>query len=151
MRIALISGPTVTNVIEAGSVESAQALLPESTAIDATGSPCGKGWTWDGTGFAPPPTPEPSPAEIQQALVDAVQAHLDAVAKTRNYDGILSLASYSASTVTQFHTEGLAGVAWRDACWAYCYQVMADVQAALRPIPTAAQLVAELPQMTWGA
>ena len=107
------------------------------------------GWGWDGTIFSPPPPP--SAGEIQQRLINAVQFHLDKTAQTRNYDGILSLCSYATSTNTQFKTEGQAGVQWRDDCWAHCYQVMADVQAQTRTIPTPAELVAELPAMTWGA
>ncbi len=98
--------------------------------------------TWDGLAFHPaPPT--------QDALVTAVQANLDATARSRNYDGILSLCSYAASTDPKFGAEGKAGLAWRDACWAYCYKVLADVLAGRRGIPTEAQLLAELPKFTW--
>ena len=96
----------------------------------------------------PEPIP-PTPEEIKQALVDAVQRHLDATARTRNYDGILSLCSYATSTDPVFAAEGQAGVIWRDACWRYSYQVLADVQAELRTIPTPAELVAELPVILW--
>jgi hypothetical protein len=99
---------------------------------------------------APIPTPpEPTPEQLQKTLTDAVQAHLDSTARTRGYDGILSLASYAPSTVPKFAAEGLAGVVWRDAVWAYCWGVLADVGSGLRPIPTAAELVAELPAMSW--
>lgn len=93
--------------------------------------------------------PAPSPAEIQSALTVAVQRHLDATAKTRGYDGILSLASYATSTNPTFALEGQAGVAWRDAVWAYCYQALADVTNGLRQVPTEAELLAELPAMAW--
>lgn len=82
-------------------------------------------------------------------LTDAVQRHLDATAQSRGYDGILSLASYAASPNPPFAAEGAAGLAWRDAVWLYCYQVLAAVQAGTRPIPTADALVAELPPMVW--
>jgi len=89
--------------------------------------------------------------QIQKEMTDAVQRHLDSTARTRNYDGILSLASYATSTNPTFSAEGQAGVAWRDAVWAYCYQVLADVQAAVRTIPTEEALIAELPAMVWPA
>lgn len=96
---------------------------------------------------APPPTPE----QVVANLTSAVQAYLDTTARTRNYDGILSLCSYAASAHPKFGAEGLAGVAWRDAVWAACYSIMADVQAGTRAVPTAAQLLAEMPPMVWPA
>jgi hypothetical protein len=90
-----------------------------------------------------------SPEQITAALVAAVQRHLDAAARSRNYDGILSLCSYAASSDAVFAAEGQAGVAWRDACWRYVYQVQADIVAAVRTVPTPEELVAELPSMAW--
>ena len=100
----------------------------------------------------PPPPPEPPPPteeEVIEALSAAVQRHLDATARTRNYDGILSLCSYATSTDPTFATEGQAGVLWRDACWRRCYEVMAEVKAGVQPVPTAEELIASLPAMVW--
>lgn len=107
-------------------------------------------------GIAPPANaltapPPPTADQVIASLTAAVQAHLDATARTRNYDGILSLCSYAASTNPKFGPEGLAGVAWRDAVWAACYAVLAAVQAGTRTTPTAAELLAELPAMAWPA
>lgn len=93
--------------------------------------------------------PPPSSEEIIANLTVAVQAFLDASARTRNYDGILSLCSYAASAHPKFGAEGLAGVAWRDAVWASCYAILADVQANNRPVPTPEALLAELPEIVW--
>lgn len=96
--------------------------------------------------------PEPVPLtleEITAAIVTAVQRHLDTTARSRNYDGILSLCSYATSTDPVFAAEGAAGIAWRDACWRYCYQALAEVQAGQRPMPTPEEAIAELPVMVW--
>lgn len=93
--------------------------------------------------------PQPTDADIQASYTAVIQQHLDATARTRGYDGILSLCSYAASTNGKFSPEGKAGVEWRDAVWAYGYQVLADVQAGTRQLPTAADLLAELPVMVW--
>ena len=82
-------------------------------------------------------------------LTGAVQIHLDSVARQRNYDGILSACTYATSTNPTFAAEGQACVNWRDACWTKCYEVMAEVQAGNRGIPTTEELLSELPTSPW--
>lgn len=82
-------------------------------------------------------------------LTDVVQSHLDSVARSKGYDGILSAASYAASLHPIFQAEGLAAVAWRDQVWSTCYDVLADVQSGKRIVPDEAQLLAELPTINW--
>lgn len=92
-------------------------------------------------------------AEAQTATINrltaAVQSHLDATARERNYDGIMSLCTYATSQNAKFSAEGQAGVVWRDAVWAKCYQVMDEALAGLRPVPTEVELIAELPVFAW--
>lgn len=73
-----------------------------------------------------------------------MQAHLDAAAQARGYDGIVSACSYAASA-NAFQAEGIAYLNWRAAVWEHCYQVLANVQAGTRAAPAAAELIAELP------
>ena len=93
----------------------------------------------------PPPTPEQTVAQYTAA----VQKHLDDFARTQNYDGILSAASYATSTVPKFKAEGQYAVEARDATWAKCYEVLAAVEAGSRPMPTLDKLLADLPVLTW--
>lgn len=93
----------------------------------------------------PPPTAE----QIIAQYTGAVQQHLDTFARTRNYDGILSAATYATSTVPKFKAEGQYALEARDATWAKCYEILAAVEAGSRPIPTLDELLAELPVLAW--
>ena len=95
----------------------------------------------------PQPTVEELQARIQKQLTDAVQRVLDSKAQELNYDNCLSVCSYIDTGVQKFDDEGKAFRAWRSAVWAKGYDILAQVQAGLRPIPTEAQLIAELPQL----
>ena len=95
-----------------------------------------------------PPPPAPTAEQIRAALTDAVYAHLNAAAQARGYDDIKAAVTYAEEpAVPLFQAEGRALRAWRSRVWAHCYQVLADVQAGTRAIPTAAQLIAELPAL----
>ena len=134
------------DAIPADAVE----ITPEEHAALLEGQSQGKRIEADADGrpvLADPPAP--TIEQIKRDLTNAVQAYLDAVAQSHGYDGILSLASYAASANVQFSAEGKAGVQWRDAVWAHCWQVLADVEAGKREIPTAEVLVVELPVMVW--
>lgn len=87
---------------------------------------------------------------LQEGIVQQTQKRLDDFAKTRNYDGILSLCTYASSAVPKFQAEGQYGVNVRDNTWATLYQVLADVQAGTRPVPTGFTDVEPLlPTLEW--
>lgn len=103
--------------------------------------------------WKPAPTPAQQQAaalaEAQRSLTVFVQAYMDAEAQIHGYDGILSLCTYATSTNPTFAAEGQAGVAWRDACWALGHQLVTEVMAGTRAVPTEAELINELPLMEW--
>lgn len=89
-------------------------------------------------------------ARLQQQIVAATQQRLDDFAKTRNYDGILSACTYASSAVQKFATEGTAAIQLRDATWSTLYQILAEVQAGTRPVPSGfADIEGDLPVLSW--
>lgn len=89
-------------------------------------------------------------ASIQTEIVFNTQKRLDAFAKTRNYDGILSACTYATSTIPKFQTEGQHCVNLRDATWTKLYQILDEVQAQTRPMPSGyADVEGELPTLVW--
>ena len=103
---------------------------------------------WRAAHPAPEPEP-PTPEEQLEAFTAAIQAHLDAFARTRNYDGIMSAATYATSTVPKFRTEGQYAVEARDLTWAKGYEIMDAVLSGARPMPTLDEVIAELPALAW--
>ena len=87
--------------------------------------------------------------EVQQQFTAAIQMHLDSFAQTRNYDGIISAATYATSTIPKFAAEGQYAVKVRDATWATGYAIMDAVLSGQRPMPTIEDVIAELPSLVW--
>lgn len=91
-------------------------------------------------------------AEWQDGIVAATQQRLDAFARTRNYEGILSACTYAASAVAKFAAEGQCAVAARDATWSKLHEILADVANGKRPAHVAFDdIEAELPTLNWPA
>lgn len=83
-------------------------------------------------------------AQQQASLTAVVQEHLDAVARAKGYDSILSAVSYVGSQI--FGAEAVNFRDWRDAVWKHCYDVEAAVNAGTRSLPQTAELISELPE-----
>lgn len=90
-----------------------------------------------------------TPEELQKLFTDAIQKRLDDFAKTRNYDSIMSVATYATSTNPRFAAEGRYAVEVRDATWARGYEILDDVLSGKRPMPTIEEAIAELPPLAW--
>ena len=93
----------------------------------------------------------PTTEDIVNGYIADVQFYLDLTVQERGYDGIMSLATYKGSKVAKFAKEGAAGADWRDDVWSKCYEILDAIKAGTRTdIPTAEQLILELPVFTWG-
>lgn len=87
---------------------------------------------------------------LMREVTEATQTRLDEFAQTRYYDGILSASTYANSTNPTFAAEGQYCVEARDATWAKLYEVMAEVEAGTRPMPSGyADIEPLLPVLAW--
>lgn len=95
----------------------------------------------------PEPTPEEQAAALQKHYTDLIQRLLDTEAQKLGYDNCNSVCTYVDTGVTKFDAEGVAFRKWRSAVWAMGYELLAEVQAGARPVPTEEELVALLPKL----
>ena len=124
-------------------------ITPQQHEALLTAQSAGKCIVPDANGYPVAQDPPPPTADqIAAARVAAVQAHMDAAAQALGYDDIKAAVTYADEpAVPRFQAEGQAFRAWRSIVWAHCYMVLDDVQAGRRAIPTAADLIAELPAL----
>ncbi len=102
---------------------------------------------WENGAVAPY---DPPPPPITQAdYSNAIQAHLDAKARERQYDGIQTAITYRDDPNPQFAAEGEALFAWRSAVWTYSTSELKKVMAGEREQPSVAEFIAELPAFIW--
>jgi len=83
----------------------------------------------------------------QAEIGRTIQAHIDAVAQSRQYENGFALAGYVSSTVPAWAAEAQAFIAWRDAVWWAAAGILKDVQDGLAEPPT--DIIAALPVMEW--
>lgn len=90
--------------------------------------------------------PAKTPAQIIEGFKAAIQSTLDEAARAKGYDDIVSACSY-AGYENVFQAEAIAFGVWRANVWAYGYQELDKVIAGTRPVPTIAEIIAELPAL----
>lgn len=110
------------------------------------------GWTYRKS-ECPMKTEEEKQKEIaEQRFTDiqtAVQAVLDRKAKEKNYDNGFAVASYALSTNDTFRSDAGKFIAWRDAVWAKCYQILDAYKAGEIEMPSVENVIAVLPELEW--
>lgn len=75
---------------------------------------------------------------------------LDQFAKTRGYENFLTLVSYASSPNPKFDAEGKYGIQIRSDMWTKLYEIQAEVEAGIRPMPnTVEEVMQELPTPQW--
>ena len=82
-------------------------------------------------------------------IQNAVQNLLDSKAKEKNYDNGFAIASYALSTNDTFRSEAGRFIAWRDAVWGKCYQILDAYKAGEIEMPSVENVIAVLPELEW--
>lgn len=95
------------------------------------------------------PAPYVAPPPDVGAYRVAIDAHVEAVAQSRGYNGAAHLASYAVSTVPAWAAEARAFVAWRDAVWLEALGELAKVTGGAEVPPAVNDLIAGLPVIQW--
>lgn len=91
-----------------------------------------------------------SRSDLISSLDRVVQKYLDDFAKTRGYNSIESACSYKGSTNPTYNEEGTYCMQARDNVWQVFYSEIALLeQDDSLPVPSAEQLIAELPSLQW--
>lgn len=92
--------------------------------------------------------PVKAAAQQRTALEAALDAYINAVAQAKGYDSRIT-AALRAGYPNPWQAEGIAFGVWMDVCYTKAYEIQAAVEAGERPMPTAEELVAEMPKMEW--
>lgn len=93
------------------------------------------------------PIAEPDPTDanaMRDTFKAIVRDHLDAGARSEDYDSIVTAVSYTDSTVARWQADSRRFLAWRDAVVAAAYLVEQGIQQGAR-MPTADEFRASLP------
>lgn len=104
---------------------------------------------WYVKGYAPIEPPK-SEKEIQEELERGVEAWMNSVVAECDYDSIdTCIARYTDSPNLKYAQEAKAVKDWNTAVWDRCWELLAEVKAGTRPIPTLEEVIAELPVLVW--
>ncbi len=86
---------------------------------------------------------------LQQKYTKLVQNYMDKAVQAKGYDDVFTCISYVDSTDEIFRREAQAVLAWRDKVWRLCYDILAEVNAGQRAVPSESELLAMLPKLEW--
>jgi hypothetical protein len=140
MRAHVIENGIVVNTIDVDSLD----FLPNLVDGENSGA---IGDLYINGEFVKPSRPA---QEVYDEVTKLTQERLDDFAKTRNYSGILSLCSYATGSNLKFKQEGEYGVLIREQTWAKLYEILAEIEAGTRPVPSGySEIAHELPTLEW--
>jgi len=79
----------------------------------------------------------------------AIQAHVDAVARKKDYENGFALAGYVTDPKAEYAGDAQAFINWRSSIWDGVFEILAAVQSGAIPQPTSIELISLLPAPPW--
>lgn len=146
---------------ELSKSELSNIFNPKTIWIDVTDKECDIGWkVYTNERYEvvlEPPietsnkqlTAEVQNERIKKRLLRVVDRYLDKTVQERGYDNIAKCVTYEGDIDPIFNAEGTAAKQWRSKVYRHLYNVLAQVEAGEREIPTAQELIEELPKIEW--
>jgi len=110
---------------------------------------CIAGWVLLDDVLQKKPNEPLSIAESLRLLNQGLQFHLNAVAKQKDYDNALSIASYVDDKNTAWAAEAQAFTDWRSDVWTYALEQLSLFESGHRELVTVDEFIAELPVIVW--
>jgi hypothetical protein len=91
--------------------------------------------------------------QLVTSLENAIDKHVDDVAKAKGY-GTVSMSPTAACISyagypNVYQNEAIAFSQWKADIWPLIHQIYADVENGIRPIPSAEEILSEIPEMVW--
>lgn len=102
---------------------------------------------WLNEGNIPLP-PEISFEEQYKNFLEKIEDYYDKKAQEKNYNNRFTCA-LRASYAGPFQQEGIFFGSWMDNCNKICYDILKDVKAGNRDIPSFEEVISEFPSMSW--
>lgn len=91
-----------------------------------------------------------SSADLIALYTAELDRFIDATARADRWDSRITCVARAGYT-NPWQAKAIAFGAWMDTCYALAYQILAEVEAETRPMPTIAEFLAAMPTMEWPA
>jgi hypothetical protein len=89
-------------------------------------------------------------ALVTRGFQDAIDAHIEATARSRRYNSAVSLVSYVDDPNPEFDAEARVFRKWRSDVWVYAIAELTKIDNGERSEPeTIESFIAELPVIQW--
>lgn len=147
-RYARVLDGTVSEVIEIVDEVDIADLTPEGYVWIPAAAEVRDGWLYQHGKLVPPATTPVDSAAAMAGKWPLVQAFMDAKAVELGFQNLADAVSYAEEpAVLQFQEAGRALRAWRSLVRARFDEILAEVEAGERDIPSDDELISELPAL----